>query len=259
MRKQVLIAVATIGAVAVALVGIDTCMNYWDGLRGIAKDRLRDVTSIQFDLATLDEALQSLTPVIQRNREVAAELETDIEFMEAELKSSRHRQEVTMAEMIKLRELLRDNAGHELKIGKNIYTREEVQNDLEYRLLSHQGTAKQMKSLVSIIDQRQQLLHDATSRIQQDEFQRIDLAHRADTLNAELRLLQSSAKGTITSSKPLFDEVQTLTSAVEKRLRKLQNLSKRSETKGRIDVELDSRTASEKFDDYLGHTSSISY
>lgn len=231
-----------------ALIGGDLAWSYWQGMQGMVRDGLRDATSIEFDLQRLDQAIVALSPQLQENRKTAAELDVEIEFLEAETQQIEKKQRNAKAEMQELRDLLRSCTGTILIDGRT-YDRRTVESELLHRLEMYKQTEKQINSRRNLLSKRRRTLAQAVACIRNNENQQRNLVELADSLNAELKLLEvATATCDMKFDQPDLAATQELATEIEKRIRTLQLTSDQGELRSQIPVNLDRRTAADRFD-----------
>ena len=141
-----LILLLTFMLLAILAVGGDVISEYAAGLRGQVRSEIRNATSVEMDLARLDQLVQDYTPQLNENRKVAAELDVELEFLEKDTQSNREQQELKFAEMKKLREVLADEASadeDEVAVFEGrAFTRSEIEQDLSRRMRAYEQVDK---------------------------------------------------------------------------------------------------------------------
>lgn len=219
------------------------------GVRGMVQESLRDATSIQFDLKRLYQAIEALTPILQENRKTAAELDIEIEFLASDTKKMEEQQELARAEMQELREALDGNAAT-IHIDNRTYDRATVESDLLRRLEAYQLAEKQLVTRHDLLAKRRQALAHAVSCIRDNEHEQRVLADLADSLNAELKVLEvASATNDMSFDNPQSAQTKELASEIQKRISTLQRMCDHEELGREVQVNLDRRTATERFDE----------
>ncbi|WP_417849360.1 hypothetical protein [Thalassoglobus sp.] len=231
-----------------ALLGGDLAWSYWQGMQGVVQQGLRDATSIEFDLRRLDQAIEALTPQLQKNRKTAAELDVEIEFLAAETQKMEKKQRLAKAEMQELRDGLSRGVGS-IWIDGHMYARATVESDLQHRLEIYEQTDKQIRSRRDLLAKRRRTLEQAVTCLRDNENQQRSLSELADSLNAELKLLEvATATSGISFDQPNLAAAEELATEIEKRIRTLQLMHDQGELKSQIPVNLDRRSAADRFD-----------
>ena len=112
MKQKALKSTLGISAVAtlmVALFGGDLAWSYWQGFQGLARNSLKDATSIEFAMQRLHQGVDGLKSTLLKNRKIAAKLEVEIKFLADDTKRIQNTQELAKAEMDELRKALNGN------------------------------------------------------------------------------------------------------------------------------------------------------
>jgi chromosome segregation ATPase len=251
VTKNSLVVMAVLTAIT-ALIGFDLMWSYWQGIQGVVHRELRDATSIEFDLVRLDQAIEALTPVIRKNRKVAANRDVEIEFLQSDTDVLEKKRKVAKSEMQELRNTLTDKEANKITIDGREYTRVEVEEDLSRRLRAYEQTEKQLNNRTRLLEKQRAALASAIASIRDNEQKQIELAEQADSLNAELKLLQiASATSQFQLQQPKLAKTNELATEIEKRIRTLQKLSDEEEKGQKIPVNQDRRTVTERFDSYF--------
>jgi hypothetical protein len=105
-----------------------------------------------------------------------------------------------------------------------------------------------------ILNTRRQTLLAATEKIHQYQHQRLLLVEKADSLQAELKLVElAQSAGTISFDGSKLQQAKDLAQTVEKRIRTVHKLveGERLDHDISIPVEADPRPAAERFDEYF--------
>ncbi|XZE53970.1 hypothetical protein SH139x_005746 [Planctomycetaceae bacterium SH139] len=232
-----------------ALLGGDLLWSYWQGMQGMVRNGLRDATSIQFDLVRLEQAIEALTPTLQQNRKAAVELDVEIEYLANGTKEMAKKQKLARAEMQELRDALDTPCSGTILIDGQAFDRPTVESDLLRRLESYKQTEKQLGIRQALLSKRRQTLEHAVSYIRDNEREQIVLAELANSLNAELKLLEvASATSGMHFDQPDLAKTKQLATDIEKRIRTLQRLCDQDQFQHEVSVNLDRRTVTEQFD-----------
>lgn len=248
-----LILLLTFTLLAILAVGGDVISEYAAGLRGQVRSEIRNATSVEMDLARLDQLVHDYTPQLNENRKVAAELDVELEFLEKDTQSNREQQKLKFAEMKKLRETLADEASadeDEVAVFEGrTFTRSEIEEDLSRRMRAYEQVDKQIKVRERIIAKRKRMLAVAVSAIKDCEQQQFALADTADALNAELKLLEVGATTRdFDFKKSNLEHAQQLAAKVKKRILSLERLAEQQGKEEQVPVNLDHRSVVERFD-----------
>lgn len=240
-------------AAAVVFVGTDLVWGYVQGVRGLVQQQLRDVTTIQMDLARLDQQIEALMPHLAANRKkvIAGQIFNE-EFAE-ETADLQNQQIVAMAEMEELRAAL-DASGDSLMIDGVTYSREAVESDLSRRLSSHQNAQERLEGRRQMLARREQSLERLDQQIRQDEWEVAQLSDLANDLNERLRATEIAEEtGDLQYNKTELTEARDLGSRIERELTVMARFQEYAEQESRahgVPVNLDRRTAATRFDEY---------
>jgi len=220
-------------------------------LTNLAK-QVRDAVPVGFELKRLERVTADLIPELQANRKVAAQLDTEIEYLERELGEATQSQQKAKAEMDKLREALR-NKQDRYQFAGQAFTRRQVEDDLTRRLERYEDGRVQLEAKQRILASRRQTLDAATDKIRVCQQQHDLLLQKAESLQAELKLLElAQAGGSFEFDQSKLREAKDLAVAVEKRIRTLHKLvDGQQRASDAIPVEADDRPVTEKFDEYF--------
>lgn len=236
-------------AVVLSLIGADQLWSYWQGTQWMVRSTLREATSIEFDLARLDQAIEDLTPTLQENRKSAAQLEVEIEVLEEDTQEIVDVQKLAKTEMQHLRDGLAVTSGSRVRIDGRNFARAEVEDDLSRRLSEYQQTERHLQARQSLLEKQRQTFTKVVATVRENAQQQIALAQTAEALNGELKLLEmSNATNSIALKRPALGQARELAKSVETRIRTLQKLSEQDLPKQAIPVNLDRRTVTERFD-----------
>lgn len=247
--KNSVMVVAAVVAVVFLLIGGDLLWSYWQGVQGVVRKELRGATSVQFDLARLEQAINALTPTLKANKKTVTELGVEIEFLEADTVEMDRRQKLAQAEMQELRNALAQQVGDSVVIDGKSFKRAAVEDDLSRRLRAYEQAEKQLESRKSLVSKRRETLDKALGCIKQNEQEQQALADVADTLNAELQLLEvATATSHFNFQSPDLNKAKELARDVQKGVETLQRLCDQEELSYEIPVNLDRRTALERYD-----------
>lgn len=240
------------GAVLVSSVRVSTTWSYLRTARAVVGQSIRDTVPIEFELKRLQQMTDDLIPEIRTNQKVAAQLEVEVEYLERELQTARQSQAEAKAQMAKLRKAL-DEPGNTFAFGGKRFTRPEVEQDLTRRLKHYDNAVAQLAAKERILTSRRQTLAAATEKIRQFQQQRDLLAQKAESLQAELKLVElGQAAGNFQFDHSKLGEAKELAQQVEKRIRTLQKLMDNDRhLAGEIPVEAENRPAQEQFDEYF--------
>lgn len=248
VKNAVLWVVVAVMAV-VLLVGGDLVWSYWQGLQGVVRKELRDATSVQFELARLDQAIEALTPTLKENKKTVAELGVEIESLEADTVELERDQQLAKAEMQDLRTALAKRQGDVVLVDGKSFQRTAVEEDLSRRLRAYEQAETQLESRQALVVKRKEMLNKAINSIKQNEQEQQALVDLADTLNAELKLLEVATATSHFNFQPAdLTKAQTLARDVQKKVETLQRLNDQAELSYEIPVNLDRRTATDRFD-----------
>lgn len=248
VKKKLLVASVVVELV-VLLFGGDLLWSYWQGVRGMVRKELRGATSVQFDLARLDQALNEMTPKEKEAKKKVAGFGVEIDYLEADTVELDGRQTLAKAEMQELRCALAKQSGDSIQIDGRQFKRAVVEEDLARRLRAYEQAEKQLQSRRSTVAKRRETLDKAIVCIKRNEQEKQALADMSDTLNAELRLLEvATATSNFDFKQPNLTKAKTLARDVQKEVETLQRVCDQEHLAYEVPVNLDRRTATERFD-----------
>ncbi len=243
---------ATVAAAIVSSVGAGTIWSYVRTVHAEFGKQVRDAVPIGFELKRLEQMTAELIPDIQANQKVAAQLDVEIEYLQREIADLDQSQQTAKAEMDKLRESLRKKQDQYVFAGQP-FTRRQVEDDLARRLARYDDGRARLEAKQRILDSRRKTLEAATDKIRTCQHQHDVLVEKAESLQAELKLLElAQAGGNFQFDHSKLQQTKDLALAVEKRIRTLNKLVEGQQPLADgIPVEADTRSATEKFDEYF--------
>lgn len=241
-------------SLVVSSVGVGTVRSYFRTVQAEIGKQLRDAVPIAFELKRLEQLTSELIPEIQANRKVAAQLDVEIEYLEREVGELTKSQQCAKAEMEKLRDALRQKQDR-YEFGGQAFTPRQVEDDLARRLAKYDDARARQEAKSRILGSRRQTLAAATDKIRASQQQHVLLTEKAESLQAELKLLElAEATGNFRFDHSKLAQTKDLATAVEKRIRTLQKLvDGQPQLAGEIPVDADERSAAEKFDEYFAN------
>ena len=251
MKRKTLKSTLGISAVAtllVALLGGDLAWSYWQGFQGLARDSLRDATSIGFDMQRLHQGIDGLNPVLEKNRRTAAKLDVEIQFLADDTIRIEKNQQLAKAEMSELRQALKSSEDA-ITIDDQEYDRKMIEGDLLRRLQAYSLNEHQLVARKKLLAERRQTLAKIVNCIRENEHEQKMLADQAKALGAELQLLEvAQATSGLEFDQPAIAKVHKLKTAIQKRIETSRRMSNQEELGTSVDVNLDRRTVTERFD-----------
>ena len=247
--------VAALGTLLVSSVGAGTLWSYFRTVHAEIGRQMRDAVPIGFELKRLEQMTADLIPEIQANQKVAAQLEVEIEYLDREIAELDDGQQRAKAEMDQLRDGLRTKKD-EFVFGGQSFTRHQVEEDLERRLARYDDRRIQLDAKQRILGSRRKTLQAATDKIQACRYQHDLLVDKAQSLQAELKLLElAQASGNFQFDHSKLQRSKDLALELEKRIRTLNKLVEGQQPQAdEIPVAADTRSASDKFDAYFTGT-----
>jgi prefoldin subunit 5 len=239
-------------ALLVSSVGAGAIWSYARTMHAEIGRQVRDAVPIGFELKRLEQMTAELIPDIQANQKVAAQLDVEIEYLEREIAELDEAQQKAKAEMDKLRESLR-NKQDEFTFGGQSFTRRQVEEDLARRLARYDDGRIRLDAKQRILDARRKTLLAATDKIQACKYQHDLLVEKAESLQAELKLLElAQASGNFQFDHSKLQRTKDLALGLEKRIRTLNKLVEGQQPLADgIPVDADTRSATDKFDAYF--------
>ncbi|MBI2479205.1 MAG: hypothetical protein HYV60_11400 [Planctomycetia bacterium] len=239
-------------SLVVSSVGLGSIRSYFRTARAEIGKQIRDAVPIAFELKRLEQVTSELIPEIQANRKVAAQLDVEIEYLDREVTELAASQQTAKAEMEKLRDALRKNQEHYV-FGNQSFTPRQIEDDLSRRLARFEDTRVRQEAKTRLLESRRQTLAAATDKIRVCQQQHDLLTEKAESLQAELKLLEvAESTGNFRFDHSKLAQAKDLAVTVEKRIRTLHKLvDGQPELAGEIPVEADERSAAEKFDEYF--------
>jgi len=236
----------------VSSVGVGTVWSYLRTAHSELGEKIRDTVPIAFELKRLEQMTGDLIPEIRANQKVAAQLDVECEYLDREIRTIGDSQEQAKAEMKKLRQaLVEDRESYEF--GGRKFTAQEVKQDLERRLERFDNAAVQLAAKQRLLADRRRTLAAATQKIQQYQQQHNLLVEKAESLAAELKLVELAQEtGNFQFNHSKLSQAKDLAQQVEKRIRTVQKLVEgHRQLAGEIPVEADARPVTERFDEYF--------
>lgn len=213
---------------------------------------VRDAVPITFELKRLEQLTQDLIPELQANKKVAAQLDVEIEYLEREVDELSTAQSDSKSQMTRLRAAL-DADGDGNEFGGRRFTRREIEQDLERRLTKYEDTRVRLDAKRRILAARQDTLAAAIAKINQYAHQHTLLVEKAESLQAELKLVElAQASGNFSFDHSKLQQAKTAAETVEKRIRVVRKLvegEKVADTE--IPVDTDARPVADRFDEYF--------
>ena len=236
----------------VSSIGEGTIWSYVRTVQPEIGRQVRDVVPVAFELKRLEQMTADLIPEIQANQKVAAQLDVEIEYLEREIGSMDGSQRQAKAEMAKLREALRQKKDRN-EFGGQLFTHAQVEDDLTRRLERYEDSRVRQEAKRRILASRKRTLDAATDKIRACQHQHNLLVEKAESLQAEMKLVElSQAGGDFQFDHSRLQQARDLAVSVEKRIRTLQKLvDGQPQVTDGIPVETDERSATEKFDEYF--------
>jgi len=236
----------------VTSIGLGTALSYFRTAHAQLGQAIRDAVPIAFELKRLEKMTSELIPEIRANQKVAAQMDVEIEYLGREIEAMRTSQMKDKSRMDKLRRAL-DEKKESYEFDRRPFTRHEVEQDLERRLHQYDSGAVQLAAKEQILKARGQTLAAATDRIRQYQQQHGLLVQKAESLKAELKLVELAQEtGSFKFNQGKLKEAQQHAEEVEKRIRTAQKLlAGQQQVAGEIPVEADARPVAERFDEYF--------
>ncbi len=236
----------------VAILGIETTFGILRGGRRLVKDTVVDLIPLEVDLKNLYESIDALTPAIRQAQQVVAQLEVDTEYREKDVAALRESQEKARAEMKKLRDALAEGKDR-YEFGGRQYTRQEVEQDLNQRLEAYKLKEAELKAKEELLEQQKQRLAASRQKVTEFRQQKELLVAKAENLQSQLKMIRSQqAIGKVQVDESKLASAQSLAEQVEKRIKVLAKTLEEEERGSQIPVEVDTRSAVEKFDEMFG-------
>lgn len=246
--------VATV--LVVSTVGVRAVWSYVRTAHGELGRAVRDAVPIAFELKRLSQLTQDLQPEIQANRRVAAQLDVEIEYLRKEAETLEQSQREAETQMRKLRACLDPTSRGPFQFGDQTFTHDEIARDLERRLAAHADARTRLDAKRKILASRESALAAATEKVRQYQQQYLMLTEKADSLQAELKLVElAQTTGHVSFDHTKLAEAKELATTVEKRIRTLHKIIE-GESLGaqEIPVSADARPVAERFDEYFSPT-----
>ena len=239
-------------SLVVSSVGLGTVRSYFRTARAEIGKQIRDAVPIAFELKRLEQVTSELIPEIQANRKVAAQLDVEIEYLDREVAELAKSQQTAKAEMEKLRDALRQKQDR-YEFGGQSFTPRQVEDDLVRRLAKFDDMRVRQEAKTRILQSRRQTLDAATDKIRVCQQQHGLLTEKAESLQAELKLLElAESTGNFQFDHSKLAQAKDLAVTVEKRIRTLHKLvDGQPQLADEIPVDADERSAAEKFDEYF--------
>ncbi|HND53104.1 MAG TPA: hypothetical protein PLV92_11925 [Pirellulaceae bacterium] len=240
------------GAVLVSMVGLGTVRSYFSTAKAELTKQMRDAVPIGFELKRLEQLTSELIPEIQANRKVAAQLDTEVEYLDREIQTLEQSQASSRAEMDQLRATL-GKPGEKFEFSGRTFTRREVEDDLTRRLAKFDDAKVRLDAKRRILDSRRATLAAATDKIRACQHQHDLLVEKSEALQAELKLLElAEASGNFQFDHSKLTQTRELAETVEKRIRTLHKLvDGQPQLNGEIPVVVDDRPVVDKYDQYF--------
>jgi len=236
----------------VALGGVSTAWSYLRTAGNEIARTVRDTVPIEFELRRLEQLTGEMIPEIQANQKVAAQLDVEIEFLTREINELQQQFEDSRRQMQKLRDALSSNAEAH-RFGDRDYSRDEIERDLERRMVSYQDLKLRLEAKERLCDARRRTLDAATAKISACRQQHAMLVEKSGSLHAELKLLElAQATGNVAFDDTKLTQARDLSVELEKRIRTLQRLVEgETLTTDLIPVEADTRPIADQFDELM--------
>lgn len=211
-------------ALLVSSLGVGTVWSYVRTARWWWAESVKDLVPIEFELKRLELAIRDLLPEIQADREVAAQLDVEIEYQQRQIQAIRRSQQEAKTQMQKLRDaLVGERKSYEF--GGQTYSRREVEQDLKRRLQGYDSAAVALAAKEQILQARQRTLEAATERIWQYQQQHDQLVQKTESLKAELKLVEMAQQaGDFQLDPSKLGAAKQLAQDVEKRIRTIEKL-----------------------------------
>ena len=251
MKQKALKSTAGISAVAallVALFGGDLAWSYWQGFQGLARDSLKDATSVEFEMQRLHQAIDGLKPTLVKNRQIAAKHEAEIQFLADDTNRIEKLQELAKAEMHELRRVLK-SSDKVMMIDDQEYDRKTIEADLSRRLEAYSLKEHQLSARKKLLAERHQTLAKVVNCIRENEHEQKLLADQAEALDAEIRLLEvAQSTSDLEFDQPAIATVRKQKRELQKRLETMRCISEQDGLGTGVEVNLDRRTVTERFD-----------
>lgn len=241
------------GVLVVGSLGIGTTWSYIKTVwRGVGKG-IRDATPIAFDLERLHNEIKDMEPELRRNQGIAAQLEVELENLQHEIAQMEEEQATALKEMQKLREALATNAT-KFQFGGREYSRSEVDADLGRRLDRYEARQSELEAKRQLCQERRRGLEAAVAKVNEYRRQYDQLKIKAESLAAQLRQLETAqAAGSIAVDQSRLSRAKELSKQIESRIRVAQRmLESEQKLDGQIPVDVDTRPATERFDERFG-------
>ena len=234
----------------VSSVGLGTTLSYIRTAHSQVGKAIRDATPLTFELKRLETMTTDLIPLIRTNQRVAAQLDTEFEYLTREVDELRKSQEEALSQMKKLRGDLQGQQA-EFRYGDRTFSRSEVEKDLAHRLDRYDQIQEQMAAKEKIQIAQKKTLDAAIDNIRQYEYQRDLLVEKGHSLQAELKLAEAAqAEGAFQFDQSKMSQAKLLALEVEKKIRTLQKVADADRTfDGDIPVEVDTRPVMQRFDE----------
>ncbi len=240
-----------VGALIVGVLGIQTTVGILQGGRRVVREAVQDLVPLEVDLKNLYASIEELDPAIRAAQRQVAQLEVDVEYQEKNLAALREAQEKSLAEMKKLRGILAEER-ETYEIGGRQYTRQELDRDLGQRLERFKLGDAEQKAKEELLKQHKERLDSAKQKLNEFRHQREMLVAKAESLQSQLELLRSQqAIGSVKIDDSKMASMQQLAENVERRIKVLARTLE-EEKPGEIPVDVDTRSAVEKFDELFG-------
>lgn len=228
-------------------------MSYLKTAQHTVTESVRDAVPIGFELERVAQLTRELIPDIQASQKVAAQLETEVEYLQKEVKTISDQQDAARSQMEKLRAALEQTCETGILFGGKSFTKTQIEEDLERRLERYEQGAIQLQSREKLLATRRQTLGTAIDKIAQYRRSHDVLIERCEGLKAELRLAELASDAhqidfdhsKVAAAKSLADEV-------EKKIRTIQRLVDRQSAHEEIPVDSDAdKPIAAKFDEYF--------
>lgn len=244
----------------VSTVGGRTAWSYLQGVRRVLKDSVSEITSIEFELKRLDQEIVNLTPAMQQNRKVVAELDVEVESLHEDVARRKEQLANELGEMHELRSSLKNGHQQRFTFSDRTFSRHEVEADLARRLASYELQSKQLDTCERLLTARETKLKLASSQIVECNARKQELAMLADDLAARLKMTRiAQHTGDLAVGENELGHVNELMASIDKRIRTMEKVVDQEQSDSAIPVNLDVRTAAERFDErFVGMGSSSS-
>ena len=240
--------ISAVATLLVALFGGDLAWSYWQGFQGLARDSLKDATSIEFEMQRLHQAIDGLKPTLRKNRQIAATHEAEIQFLAEDTIRIEENQNLAKAEMHELRKALECDKDC-MTIDGHEYDRKTIEADLSRRLEAYSLNEHQLSARKKLLAEREQTLAKVVDCIRESEHEQKLLTDQANALDAEIQLWEvAQSTSNLEFDQTAIVKVRKQKRELQKRIETMQSVSQQDGLAVGVEVNLDRRTAAERFD-----------